>query len=99
MEEGGAGMGGADMKQQRQVYYCRTCAWVCFHPIGGLHLRPRLTGAQLCEWLALQWLSCAVSRGLQGLVFACATESGVVKLYDVRSYDKGPFDTFVVGAM
>lgn len=32
----------------------------------------------------------------QGLVFAVATESGVIKLYDVRSYDKGPFDTFVV---
>ena len=33
---------------------------------------------------------------LQGLVFAVATESGIVKLYDVRSYDKGPFDTFSV---
>jgi hypothetical protein len=32
----------------------------------------------------------------QGLVFAVATESGILKLYDVRSYDKGPFDTFVV---
>mmetsp|Transcript_18089 Transcript_18089/g.30986 ORF Transcript_18089/g.30986 Transcript_18089/m.30986 type:complete len:332 (-) Transcript_18089:377-1372(-) len=32
----------------------------------------------------------------QGLVFAVATESGVIKLYDVRSYDKGPFDTFTV---
>ena len=38
-------------------------------------------------------LCCAV---LQGLVFAVATESGIVKLYDVRSYDKGPFDTFSV---
>lgn len=32
----------------------------------------------------------------QGLVFAVATESGIVKLYDLRSYDKGPFDTFAV---
>mmetsp|Transcript_26980 Transcript_26980/g.58990 ORF Transcript_26980/g.58990 Transcript_26980/m.58990 type:complete len:322 (-) Transcript_26980:297-1262(-) len=32
----------------------------------------------------------------QGLVFAVATESGILKLYDVRSYDKGPFDTFIV---
>uniref|UniRef100_A0A7S0WIF9 Anaphase-promoting complex subunit 4 WD40 domain-containing protein n=1 Tax=Chlamydomonas leiostraca TaxID=1034604 RepID=A0A7S0WIF9_9CHLO len=32
----------------------------------------------------------------QGLVFAVATESGVVKLYDVRSYDKGPFDAFTL---
>ncbi|KAG2485007.1 hypothetical protein HYH03_016210 [Edaphochlamys debaryana] len=32
----------------------------------------------------------------QGLVFAVAVESGVVKLYDLRSYDKGPFDTFTV---
>lgn len=33
----------------------------------------------------------------QGLVFAVAVESGVLKLYDLRSYDKGPFDTFLVG--
>ncbi|KXZ48268.1 hypothetical protein GPECTOR_29g46 [Gonium pectorale] len=32
----------------------------------------------------------------QGLVFAVAVESGVIKLYDLRSYDKGPFDTFTV---
>ncbi|KAG2454675.1 hypothetical protein HYH02_000514 [Chlamydomonas schloesseri] len=32
----------------------------------------------------------------QGLVFAVAVESGVLKLYDLRSYDKGPFDTFLV---
>lgn len=35
----------------------------------------------------------------QGLVFAVATESGVVKLYDVRSYDKGPFDAFTVSVV
>ena len=32
----------------------------------------------------------------QGLVFCIAADSGIVKLYDVRSYDKGPFDTFTV---
>lgn len=32
----------------------------------------------------------------QGLVFAVAATAGVIKLYDVRSYDKGPFDTFNV---
>jgi hypothetical protein len=34
---------------------------------------------------------------MQGLVFAVAASAGVIKLYDVRSYDKGPFDTFNVG--
>lgn len=33
----------------------------------------------------------------QGLVFAVAADSGIIKLYDVRSYDKGPFATFAVG--
>jgi WD40 repeat protein len=32
----------------------------------------------------------------QGLVFCIGSDSGVLKLYDVRSYDKGPFDTFAV---
>ncbi len=32
----------------------------------------------------------------QGLVFCIACDSGTLKLYDVRSYDKGPFDTFTV---
>lgn len=35
----------------------------------------------------------------QGLVFAVAVESGVIKLYDVRGYDKGPFDTFQVAEL
>eukprot|EP00897_Mesotaenium_endlicherianum_P011025 jgi/Mesen1/9951/ME000071S09362 len=39
----------------------------------------------------------AVSFDQQGLVFAVAMEGGAVKLFDVRSYDKGPFDTFLVG--
>ncbi|KAH9742402.1 WD REPEATS REGION domain-containing protein [Citrus sinensis] len=33
----------------------------------------------------------------QGLVFAVAMEAGAIKLFDSRSYDKGPFDTFLVG--
>ncbi|CAA6665578.1 unnamed protein product [Spirodela intermedia] len=33
----------------------------------------------------------------QGLVFAVAMEGGAIKLFDSRSYDKGPFDTFFVG--
>ena len=33
---------------------------------------------------------------LQGLIFCVGVDSGVLKLYDIRSYDKGPFDTFVV---
>lgn len=33
---------------------------------------------------------------LQGLVFCVGLDSGLIKLYDVRSFDKGPFSTFVV---
>jgi len=36
------------------------------------------------------------SAFLQGLIFCVATDSGVLKLYDIRSYEKGPFDTFTV---
>jgi COMPASS component SWD2 len=32
----------------------------------------------------------------QGLIFGVAAESNLVKLFDVRSYDKGPFSTFHV---
>ncbi|GMH41127.1 hypothetical protein BSKO_09037 [Bryopsis sp. KO-2023] len=32
----------------------------------------------------------------QGLVFAAAADCGIIKLYDMRAYDKGPFDTFVL---
>ncbi|KAF6157447.1 hypothetical protein GIB67_004385 [Kingdonia uniflora] len=39
----------------------------------------------------------AVAYDQQGLVFAVAMEGGAVKLFDSRSYDKGPFDTFFVG--
>ncbi|KAH7726189.1 hypothetical protein AAVH_05988 [Aphelenchoides avenae] len=34
----------------------------------------------------------------QGLVFAAAVNTELVKLYDLRSYDKGPFATFKVDA-
>nr|XP_009606527.2 protein ANTHESIS POMOTING FACTOR 1-like isoform X1 [Nicotiana tomentosiformis] len=39
----------------------------------------------------------AVAYDQQGLVFAVAMEGGAVKLFDSRAYDKGPFDTFLVG--
>ncbi|KAJ4783368.1 WD repeat-containing protein 82 [Rhynchospora pubera] len=39
----------------------------------------------------------AVAFDQQGLVFAVAMEGGAIKLFDSRSYDKGPFDTFLVG--
>jgi len=38
----------------------------------------------------------AVAYDPQGLVFAATTDSSQIKLYDQRSYDKGPFTTFVV---
>ncbi|KAL9261626.1 ANTHESIS POMOTING FACTOR 1-like protein [Drosera capensis] len=38
-----------------------------------------------------------VAYDQQGLVFAVSMEGGAVKLFDSRSYDKGPFDTFLVG--
>uniref|UniRef100_A0A7N0SYY7 Uncharacterized protein n=1 Tax=Kalanchoe fedtschenkoi TaxID=63787 RepID=A0A7N0SYY7_KALFE len=38
-----------------------------------------------------------VAYDQQGLVFAAAMEGGAIKLFDSRSYDKGPFDTFFVG--
>lgn len=48
---------------------------------GILHLRGRPT----------------VAYDQQGLVFAMSMEGGAIKLFDSRSYDKGPFDTFLVG--
>ncbi|GFZ19041.1 transducin/WD40 repeat-like superfamily protein [Actinidia rufa] len=38
-----------------------------------------------------------VAYDQQGLVFAVAMEGGAIKLFDSRSFDKGPFDTFLVG--
>ncbi|CAI5501669.1 unnamed protein product [Closterium sp. Naga37s-1] len=39
----------------------------------------------------------AVAFDQQGLVFAVAMGGGAVKLFDARSYEKGPFDTMLVG--
>lgn len=39
-----------------------------------------------------------VSWDEQGLVFCVGTESGVVKLYDARNYQQGPFNAFTVDA-
>ncbi|PWZ11041.1 Protein ANTHESIS POMOTING FACTOR 1 [Zea mays] len=39
----------------------------------------------------------SVAYDQQGLVFAVAMEGGAINLFDSRSYDKGPFDTFLVG--
>eukprot|EP00741_Cyanophora_paradoxa_P016480 tig00020920_g15911.t1 len=38
----------------------------------------------------------AVSYDPQGLIFAAAMQPNQVKLYDLRSFDKGPFETFYV---
>eukprot|EP00252_Welwitschia_mirabilis_P023786 TRINITY_DN6831_c0_g1_i1.p1 TRINITY_DN6831_c0_g1~~TRINITY_DN6831_c0_g1_i1.p1 ORF type:complete len:333 (-),score=76.90 TRINITY_DN6831_c0_g1_i1:388-1386(-) len=38
----------------------------------------------------------SVAYDEQGLVFAICNEGGSIKLFDIRSYDKGPFDTFIV---
>ncbi|GAB2281727.1 Protein ANTHESIS POMOTING FACTOR 1 [Dionaea muscipula] len=38
-----------------------------------------------------------VAYDQQGLVFAVSMEGGAIKLFDSRSFDKGPFDTFLVG--
>jgi len=37
--------------------------------------------------------TCAYDK--QGLVFAVATNPGVIKLYDARTYGRGPFETFI----
>ena len=33
----------------------------------------------------------------QGLVFAVSSEAGIIKLFDLKDYTKGPFQTFTVG--
>lgn len=38
----------------------------------------------------------AVAYDEQGLVFAISNEGGLIKMFDARLYDKGPFDTFSV---
>eukprot|EP00200_Dunaliella_tertiolecta_P004296 CAMPEP_0202349436 /NCGR_PEP_ID=MMETSP1126-20121109/6933_1 /ASSEMBLY_ACC=CAM_ASM_000457 /TAXON_ID=3047 /ORGANISM="Dunaliella tertiolecta, Strain CCMP1320" /LENGTH=288 /DNA_ID=CAMNT_0048941255 /DNA_START=162 /DNA_END=1025 /DNA_ORIENTATION=+ len=50
----------------------------------------------LCQGLMQAPGNPCASFDQQGLVFAVAATAGVIKLYDVRSYDKGPFDTFNV---
>lgn len=35
---------------------------------------------------------------LQGLVFCVGSNRGVLRLYDPRNYEHGPFATFLVGA-
>lgn len=39
----------------------------------------------------------AVAYDQQGLVFAVAMEGGAIKLFDSRYFEKGPFETFLVG--
>ena len=33
---------------------------------------------------------------MQGLVFCVGLESGIIKLYDIRCFEQGPFATFLV---
>ena len=35
---------------------------------------------------------------MQGLVFCVGLESGLIKLYDIRCFDQGPFATFLVSS-
>lgn len=39
----------------------------------------------------------SVAYDRQGLIFGIAMEGGAIKLFDVRLFDKGPFETFMVG--
>lgn len=55
-------------------------------------------------WRQLWWAGTDTTLSLltspspiQGLVLAVGANCGVMKLYDTRNYDKGPFATFVVG--
>lgn len=50
---------------------------------------------------ARSWLASILSESrkkisLQGLVFCVGLESGIIKLYDIRCFDQGPFATFLV---
>jgi len=51
-----------------------------------------------CQGLLRRRGRSCVSFDPQGLIFAVATAVNVIKLYDLRSYDKGPFSSFVVNA-
>lgn len=57
-------------------------------------LHPHSGGQESFEERQSKWSDLVA----QGLVFCVGLDSGIIKLYDVRSYDKGPFSTFVVGA-
>jgi len=50
----------------------------------------------VCQGLLRRKGRPAISFDPQGLIFAVSTSINVVKLYDLRSYDKGPFSSFVV---
>ncbi len=39
---------------------------------------------------------CRVCLLLQGLIFAVATNNGLIRLYDSKNYQAGPFSTFLV---
>eukprot|EP00696_Hemimastix_kukwesjijk_P000794 gnl/Hemi2/11045_TR3792_c0_g1_i1.p1 gnl/Hemi2/11045_TR3792_c0_g1~~gnl/Hemi2/11045_TR3792_c0_g1_i1.p1 ORF type:complete len:208 (-),score=36.56 gnl/Hemi2/11045_TR3792_c0_g1_i1:64-687(-) len=50
----------------------------------------------VCQGLLRTLVPSAVSYDPQGLIFAATTQHCNVKLFDLRSFDQGPFDTFVV---
>lgn len=54
----------------------------------------RTTDCQGVLRLDVQGHRPSVAFDPQGLVFAAATGSGQLKLFDLRGYDKGPFTTF-----
>jgi len=50
----------------------------------------------VCQGLLRRKGRPCVSFDPKGLIFAVATATNVVKLYDLRSYDKGPFSSFSI---
>ncbi|CAI7752008.1 unnamed protein product [Closterium sp. NIES-53] len=66
---------------------------------GALDHTVRLWDLRTCECQGLMRVRGrpAVAFDQQGLVFAVAMGGGAVKLFDARSYEKGPFDTMLVG--
>jgi len=49
-----------------------------------------------CQGLLRKKVNPFVSFDPQGVIFAMATSVNVVKLYDLRTFDKGPFATFLL---
>lgn len=82
----GAGLG----PRERQRIW-RLCAVVQDHQVRLWDLR-----STQCQGLVNCPGPATAAFDQQGLVFCIGSDSGVLKLYDVRSYDKGPFDTFTV---